>query len=433
MAGTYGEPGKNTFAVSGVGGILSTVVNDTSGVAQIYRSDALGSFKSLGTYNPSTNKFTPDSSSGLSASENKALSDNVSIIKDAAKDTTKIGIIAAGGTAAAADATTNKLFAATPAAPTPPGSPPDPTAVSFASAATTGLSVAKISSKSRPEYRKDLSYPRDRKKHSSPGQDYIKFDIRTYEAVSTTVRSFARSRGSIIGTITLPIQPSITDDNSVQWGEDTLDPIQRAGAAIAMRTFNSSYQNAGQEFMMGVGDAIKEFSSQKEDVETAIKAYFAGAAVGNQNLLSRLSGAVLNPNLELLFQRPNLRTFNYNFRLTPRGKDEAEEIKQIIRAFKQSMAVQRSDQYLFLKAPNVYGITYIYGGTDLRGESEHQYLPLVKDSALIRCSVDYTPDQSYMTYENGSMTSYNLTLSFQELTPVYNDEYPDDKDQSIGY
>ena len=50
----------------------------------------------------------------------------------------------------------------------------------------------------------------------------------------------------------------------------------------------------------------------------ALTAYFAGQAVG-ANVLGRTAGVTLNPNLELLFKGPNLRTFNFNFRFTPRS------------------------------------------------------------------------------------------------------------------
>ena len=44
----------------------------------------------------------------------------------------------------------------------------------------------------------------------------------------------------------------------------------------------------------------------------------AGMASGNQNLITRTTGAILNPNLDLLFQAPTLRPFNFNFSLSPR-------------------------------------------------------------------------------------------------------------------
>ena len=33
------------------------------------------------------------------------------------------------------------------------------------------------------------------------------------------------------------------------------------------------------------------------------------------------------------------------------------------------------------------------------------------------------PENSYMTYEDSSMVSYSLSLSFQELEPIFNSDY----------
>ena len=46
------------------------------------------------------------------------------------------------------------------------------------------------------------------------------------------------------------------------------------------------------------------------------------------------------------------------------------------------------------------------------------------------------PDNSYMTYEDSSMVSYSLTLSFQELEPIFNSDFEDldnNTDRTIGF
>ena len=40
--------------------------------------------------------------------------------------------------------------------------------------------------------------------------------------------------------------------------------------------------------------------------------------------------------------------------------------------------------------------------------------------------VDYTPNGQYSTYEDGSMTAYQVTMNFKEIVPIYNDDYGDD-------
>lgn len=291
------------------------------------------------------------------------------------------------------------------------------------------VSVGNLKAREEKKY-SSIKYP----EIADPKQDYIQFTLLKYEPVdlSTNITNTKRSNKNIGATITLPIQSGITDSNTVQWGEDRLNPVETASA---LSGFNSMSAKDPEDFVrnltFGFQKAAKVFGSDPNTLN-ALKAYFAGQAVGNQNLLSRINGAVLNPNLELLFQGPQLRNFNFNFQLTPRTDKETEKVRKIIRTFKQAMSVQRTAAELFLSAPNVFEIRYIFAPSN----DDHPYLPRFKDCALTNFSVDYTPDGNYMTYADGSMTSYRLTMQFQELTPIYNDDYTaldKDTDDYIGY
>ena len=70
------------------------------------------------------------------------------------------------------------------------------------------------------------------------------------------------------------------------------------------------------------------------------------------------------------------------------------------------------------------------------GQKQHPYLNRFKECALTSCTVDYTPDGTYMTYGNDnsepSMTAYRMTLQFGELEPIFDDEYGLDYD-NVGF
>ena len=154
----------------------------------------------------------------------------------------------------------------------------------------------------------------------------------------------------------------------------------------------------------------------------------AQAAVGGSGrLLTRQTGAVLNPNMQLLFKQPQLRPFQFTFQLTPREEEEALTVMQIIRLFKQAMAPIRSDSMLFLKSPHTFKLTYLHKSKD------HPYIGSIKECALISCGVDYSPDQNYSTYDDGVLTSYSLALAFKELEPVYNDDYGTSNAKNLNF
>jgi hypothetical protein len=277
-----------------------------------------------------------------------------------------------------------------------------------------------------------LQYP----EKISTEQDKIKFvacEIQR-EAPSNAVFKFqfpGPTYNSIADPVVLPIQASINDQNSVDWGPDSITAIDaaiydqslnlmRGITTPNIRGENSEFVNT---FMTALGENFTKYQNQ-------IERSLAGAAAGVNNILARTDNAVLNPNLELLFQGPQLRPFSFQFKMSARTQSEADIIKSIIKYFKYHMAVRKTDDGLFLKAPYVFTIQY------LKGEINHTGINLIspndttKACALTNCSVDYTPLGTYATYEDGTMVSYTLSLQFQEITPIYDTDYGD---HPIGY
>jgi hypothetical protein len=267
-------------------------------------------------------------------------------------------------------------------------------------------------------------------------QDFIKFEVYDYKTrrpsrENPLVQEKDRNLGSQIATIVLPIQPTIVDNNTVDWNGLGLNPVELAGYGLstAGMTGGSNGNDFG-EILGKLGTTITE----DPDVRKALLLYLKQKAIGVNGLLSRFGGAIVNPNIELLFQGTQLRPFNFSFRLSPRDRDEAKQVKSIIRVFKEAMSAKTASGGIFLAAPNVFKIRYINGITN----DDHTSLNQIKTCALQSCSVDYTPDGSYMTFKDtdsgNPMTSYNLNLQFQELEPVIDTDYKEFTDEStIGY
>ena len=268
----------------------------------------------------------------------------------------------------------------------------------------------------------DLVYPITSTNEST---DYVVFQALTYGKASASSTGFGFNRGKNDpsgGTkVYLPIQGTIADSNGVGWNEETMNPLQIAGAAIATETIGGGL-GAG---FQSVIDMLGKVKNNNSDIKTAITAIATESAIG-ANILPRLERAIFNPNTELLFQGPQLRGFNFTFKLTPRSAPESARIKEIIKFFKKNMAAKATGNELYLKAPNVFSIKYKHKG------AEHSGINLINDCALQSFSVDYTPDGSYMAYADGGMFSYTITMQFMELLPIYFDDY-DKTNHPIGY
>jgi len=248
-------------------------------------------------------------------------------------------------------------------------------------------------------------------------------------------------------TIFLPMIPA-GETSSTGWGEERMNAIQkefgRAASDIIGTAFKAKdFTDWGSEAIGSLKTAAHTLLKNNKDLAQYFTAHFAGQAV-SANLLGR-HGVAINPNLELLFTGPSLRSFSYNFRFTPREKKEAKEIRDIIKVFKKGMAPRRKEGDIFLDVPYVWQLKYIRGGTkdEVDSGKQHPYLNKIKPCALKSFNVNYMPDGSYMTYggsggpnregdDDGSMTSYQVSMEFGELEPIYNNDIEmDEKD--MGY
>ena len=119
--------------------------------------------------------------------------------------------------------------------------------------------------------------------------------------------------------------------------------------------------------------------------------------------------------------------------MNAREKAESEEIVRIIRFFKQGSAAQRSTSNLFLKSPHTFQIQYLHRGPE---GSDNPFMGRIKECALQSIGVNYTPENNYATFKDGEMVSYQVSLNFSELEPVFNDDYSQldgDADTLIGF
>tara|TARA_R100001443_G_scaffold116882_1_gene138936 strand:- start:270 stop:1745 length:1476 start_codon:yes stop_codon:yes gene_type:complete len=270
--------------------------------------------------------------------------------------------------------------------------------------------------------------------------DYISIQAYDYvpslsqgiqDASATSLDYSARKNlGTGYETVILPMQPQLSETNGVSWSDDKLNPVQLELGKAAMTAIGDGFNLKNiQKAAQGLGQAAKNVLADSE-IKGAVAAYFAGQAVG-ANLLGRTTGMVINPNLELLFNGPNLRTFNFNFKMTPRSPEESEVIRKIIYCFKRNMAVARSTSNLFLTSPRIFDLEYIY-----RGKEQHPYLNKFKPCAMTNFQVNYTPDGSYATFnQTGSLTQFDITMAFTEIMPIYAEDNKTEPDNvtSMGF
>jgi len=268
-------------------------------------------------------------------------------------------------------------------------------------------------------------------RQGADGQDYLKFDMMKYQPKKFDDKSFAfedRSHNEkdtdkrSIGSVILPIPGGIQDSQNVGWGGQSMTPLDMAKANLALTGVRDGIGEMASQFGQMAGMGADKIGDNKD----ALAAVIAGMAAGGQQLLTRTTGAIANPNMELLFSGPDLRTFSFQFLLAPRNKKEAGDVIKIIRFFKQGMAPIRTKSRLFMKSPHTFRLSY----RNSKG-GQHKYLNKFKECALSTFGVNYAPNGNYSTYEDGVMTAYQMTMNYRELNPIYNDDYGDQPENTL--
>jgi hypothetical protein len=220
--------------------------------------------------------------------------------------------------------------------------------------------------------------------------------------------------------IILPIQQSVNDTNSVSWGDDNLNFLQAAAAGAiteATKVIGGADGRPGQvidSFVKTVGNA-----SAQGPIKSFLATKAAQEIIGS-DIFGRSTGMAANNNLTLLFKGVSLRGFAFQFTMTPKRVEDSEEIKKIIRAFKQAKAPGVGASGLFLQAPNIFKIEY----RNSEGQP-HPYLNTFKPLALTDMAISYTPNNQYTTYEDSGMIQYQMNLTFKEIDPIFREDYDD--------
>ena len=250
-----------------------------------------------------------------------------------------------------------------------------------------------------------------------------------------------------LARIILPMQPNLSSANSTNWGTDSANILQILAGSYLERYLSGIQgdtnfrQSAQAEFTKFLENDAQKLINTAVENQQQIAALLAGQIV-NANIQQRATGTVINPNMELLFNGPRMRTFQFTFDMVPRFEEEAQSIRKIIKCFKMFMAPSKTYGNAFLSSPKVFLLDYIYNGDLSTSEIEqqygenaksHPYLNKIKPCALTDFSVNYTPSGSYMTYrQGGSMTAYQISMTFSELEPIYQNDYFGEGESTIS-
>jgi hypothetical protein len=235
--------------------------------------------------------------------------------------------------------------------------------------------------------------------------------------------------------------------DSVRKTQLTTDAIALYMPDTLLFQYNQSYDEMkpGNSIAGQVGTAIEDYINNPQGSQAAAALGGLGSAAGiaaiqavqektkagkflaNQDVAKvaayKAIGGVLNPMLELIYQSPRFREFQFDFTFYPRDEKEALNVQNIIERLRYHQApdlptLNGASSSAILIPPSEFDIKFYYGG------SQNPNLDTIGTCVLTGINVNYAPNgfQAYELPTNSNPTlggtgmpvAINLQLNFRE-------------------
>jgi len=286
-------------------------------------------------------------------------------------------------------------------------------------------------------------YPRDIAQ--APNADYVMFEMYQYrppyqninkgdtkdKSNQAAVYNESVTRADFYEKTTedpviLYMPEDISTGYKANWSGKSFSNI---GRDVLSTAGSGDFGQVMQNSLNTVGDAFSQaIPNTGNKIVREVISKITGEGLTQNDVFGTTRGVILNPNVELLFSGTDLRNFQLNYKLIPRNNNEAEDIKEILKIFKRSMLPRFSDgkefktvkgkniANNFIKVPNVCKVSFMRGG------GLNRDVPQYKMCAVTQVDINFTPDGTYATYDDGTMVAYQLGLNFQETKLIFAEE-----------
>ena len=142
---------------------------------------------------------------------------------------------------------------------------------------------------------------------------------------------------------------------------------------------------------------------------------------GIENVFLQSFGFAQNPQIEVLFDTVDLRSFEFTFNFLPRSKEEADIVMKIIRTFRFHAApeIVTGTQGRYYVPPSEFDIEYRFvdnDGNDQRNDAIHRFATCV----LEKVDVNYTGSAGqFVTFADGIPVNVEMRLRFKEVEIIH--------------
>lgn len=214
--------------------------------------------------------------------------------------------------------------------------------------------------------------------------------------------------------------------NSQSFGEQRfVGPMGMAKADLGVSVVagvNNVTSGGGKANVKSAVDNIKkQFESIKNNLPSIGNQFATQAIAGfmgtSANALTTLQrGQIYNPNIELIYESPQLRGFSMDFIFAPKSEQETEMVNNIIKEFKLWSTPNVDGD--MLEVPCVWNVRYMTNG------NENQNMNFFKKAVLTNIQVQANPSSDmHNSFSDGMPVITALSLAFQEVDIITREDH----------
>jgi hypothetical protein len=220
--------------------------------------------------------------------------------------------------------------------------------------------------------------------------------------------------------IILNMPQEVQSEFGAEWGGKAFSFIGRqfasAGGALTTGDFGAA---AG-----ALGNLITNTITTGEAAQAAAAAAVVaginkipgvGGNLTMNDLIQGASSKILNPNVELMYEGPQLRSLSLNLKLVAKTSGEADMLRKIGRAFRKA-TLPSTDSDRFIKTPSYVKVRF------MRGSNDNPDLPKYRMCAITGASVNYAPDGQYVSFAGGYLPALQIGLTLQETKIIFSND-----------
>jgi len=230
---------------------------------------------------------------------------------------------------------------------------------------------------------------------------------------SNSVLSEFPTHSRTTAAIALYMPPGVSVQYKMSYDASPTDMSGQVAKALGKGKSADTTSDAVKAYVQGITGGLG--TAGKKIIDDIGQGLSAGEPA---KLIGKAFGVAMNPHEEQFFEKPNFRSFSYDFEFWPRNEREAREVEKIIFLFKYHMhpSVDKGSGGRLFKVPSEFEIDYCHLGAN------NSHLNRISRCVLEDMQVTYGPEEQFSAFrpdERGAMpVTHKLSLSFQETTYI---------------